>query len=732
MRLIPSLVLLIFAVVAPALAQQPQLPPSRVGAVSYVSGTLAFHMAGETQWSAAGVNYPVATGGSFWTDPQSRAELQIGPSTLDMAPGTEIDVTNLDQQVAQIGIPQGRLYLHLRQLSAGQSFEIDLPQGAVWLLQPGAYDIDAGTADQPARVAVYQGTARFVGGGVDIGVKAGDAALLSGSNPVATEFERAVPDAFVAWCRARDYHQPQLAADYYVSPQMTGYADLDHYGGWQNNPQYGQVWYPSQVPADWAPYRDGRWIWVEPWGWTWVDQQPWGFAPFHYGRWAYVGDRWGWVPGQYAAEPVYAPALVAFIGGAAAGLAVAGESGPAVGWFPLAPDEPYWPSYSRNETYIRNVNAGDVRNIDTIVRQSNGAPPARAASANFANRRFATVVPQRVFANAAPVAPAAIHVAPAALAKAPVVLHPPAVRPPPRAAAVAVKGPQNLRPVPKGPGTPPAGHPAAPIANAPGAPPHPPGTPPGHAVGPGRPGTPPRAAAVPPHPGAVPAAGPHAPVASAAARPPERGRAPGPPAPGQAPHPAAGGLAPPRPGPLPPAREAHPGMAAPARPPAPAVAGHQEPPHPAAALQHPAAAGNQARPAAPHAEPARPPAPAPAPPIVRAAPIVHPPPPAAPHPQPPRPQPPRPAPPIVRAPPPAAPHPQPPRPQPPRPAPPIVRAPPPAAPHPQPPRPQPPHPQPPRPAPAVAHAPPPHPPGPPARAGKPAANAKGKPEGNHP
>ncbi len=608
-RLIPSFVVLILAAIAPALAQQ-QEPPTRVGTVSYVSGTIAFHMAGETQWSAAGVNYPVATGGSFWTDPQSRAELQIGPSTIDMAPGTEIDVTNLDQQVAQIGIPQGRLYLHLRQLNAGQSFEIDLPQGAVWLLQPGAYDIDAGIAGQPARVAAYQGTARFVGGGADSGVNAGAVALLSGSNPVATQFERATPDAFVAWCRARDYHQPQLAADYYVSPQMTGYADLDHYGGWQSNSQYGEVWYPSQMPADWAPYRDGRWVWVEPWGWTWVDQQPWGFAPFHYGRWAQVGDRWGWVPGQYAAQPVYAPALVAFIG-AAAGLAIAGESGPAVGWFPLAPDEPYWPSYTRNENYIRNLNAGNVRNFNAVVRQSNGAPPPQAANANFANRRFATVVPQRVFANAGPVARSAIHVAPAALAKAPVALHPPSVRPPTRAAAAAVNGPQNLRPVPRGPGRPPAGHPAAPVANAPGAPPHPPGTPGARAAGPGRPGAPPNAAAVPPHPGAGAAPGPHAPAAIGAAKAPEPGRAPGSPAPGGPPHPAARGLPPPHPGALPPAREARPGVAAPGRPPAPATADRQAPRRPAAPPARAPAAVNQTRPAPPpRPQPARPPAPA--------------------------------------------------------------------------------------------------------------------------
>ena len=61
---------------------------------------------------------------------------------------------------------------------------------------------------------------------------------------------------------------------------------------------------PDSRQRDLGPYRDGRWIWQEPWGWTWVDNAPWGFAPFHYGRWAYVGSRWGWVPGPSRVRPV--------------------------------------------------------------------------------------------------------------------------------------------------------------------------------------------------------------------------------------------------------------------------------------------------------------------------------------------------------------------------------------------------------------------------------------------
>jgi hypothetical protein len=661
----------------PAAAQQPpaapQEPPARVGTVSIASGNLAFHAAGDTQWSAAGVNYPVATGGSFWTEPQARAQIQIGPTTIGMDGGTELDITNLDEQTAQLGVPQGRIHLHLRQLDTGQSFEIDLPQGAVRLLQPGSYDIAAGSPDQGARVAVFAGSARFVGGGADLGIRSGEAAVLSHTNPITVSTERAGSDAFVEWCSTHDYHEDHLAAASYVSPHMTGYSDLDRYGNWQSNPQYGEVWYPSQTPADWAPYRDGRWVSVPPWGWTWVDQQPWGFAPFHYGRWAYVGDRWGWVPGSYVARPVYAPALVAFVGlGAGIGAAIGG-GGPAVGWFPLAPGEPYWPSYTRNTAYIRNVNISNVRNINTVIGQSRGAP-SQQANANFANRRFATVVPQRVFANADPVAPAVVHVPPAALQKAPVAVHPPQITPvvahapaagPPRAPPnAAALGPTRGQPgQPPRPGQPaPPGtaqeRPAAPgarPANTAALPPPRPGevrpaeparpgqmpppagagrdhgaapaeARPEHPASPGGPAAaarPANTAALPPHPGASPAARPErAATPSTAALPPHPGPA-APPhegRPERAATPSTAAL-PPHPGPAAPPHEAHPERAP------PPAAGPERRPPPAAAT-HPAPPPRPATPPA-QAQIARPPAPQPHP----AAP-VHPAA-AAPHPAPP-------------------------------------------------------------------------------------------------
>ena len=116
---------------------------------------------------------------------------------------------------------------------------------------------------------------------------------------------------------------------------------------WETAPEYGAVWYPASVASDWAPYRNGYWTDVGAWGPTWVDYAPWGYAPFHYGRWVWRGSYWGWVPGPVAVRPVYAPALVVFVGGPRFSISVSvGNRGPGyVGWFPLGPREVYVPTY---------------------------------------------------------------------------------------------------------------------------------------------------------------------------------------------------------------------------------------------------------------------------------------------------------------------------------------------------------------------------------------------------
>ena len=157
----------------------------------------------------------------------------------------------------------------------------------------------------------------------------------------------------------------------------------------------------------WAPYRAGRWAWVEPWGWTWIDEAPWGFAPFHYGRWALIGGVWAWVPGAFVARPVYAPALVGWIGRPGWSVSVTIGSVPAVGWFPLAPREVFVPAYRASTVYVRNVNVAHVTNVTNIVNVTN------VTQTHYAYRqvdRAVTVVPAAAVSGGQPAGRSALHV----------------------------------------------------------------------------------------------------------------------------------------------------------------------------------------------------------------------------------------------------------------------------------------------------------------------------------
>src|SRR5207245_2208176 len=162
------------------------------------------------------------------------------------------------------------------------------------------------------------------GGGYAYTIHAREEGFFNGIDQLDADIQRVRDegDDFDYWCAERDRRIDHSASARYVSDDVIGYEDLDEYGGWRPVPEYGTVWFPHTTVVGWAPYRYGHWVWISPWGWTWVDDEPWGFAPFHYGRWVVVGGVWGWVPcaprtvvGVAYVRPVYAPALVAWVGG---------------------------------------------------------------------------------------------------------------------------------------------------------------------------------------------------------------------------------------------------------------------------------------------------------------------------------------------------------------------------------------------------------------------------------
>jgi hypothetical protein len=418
-------------------------PPGRVGRVSIIEGPVSFLAAGADSWAEAEPNRPVTTGDGLWADAAARAEIDIGSTALRLSGQTEVDLLRLNDNWLQVRIPQGTLSQRVRVLGRDQDDEIDTPNAAVTLTQAGEYRVSVSPDGATTTVTVWSGQADVTAAGSTFPVDAGQYATIRGAGQLTYDLtDVGAPDDFDRWARERDARADQAtAARRYVSEDTPGVADLDPYGRWDTDVDYGPIWYPSTVDAGWAPYRQGHWVWVGRWGWTWVDDAPWGFAPYHYGRWANVRGRWGWSPGRVIAEPIYAPALVVFVGGQGWSADAASGSRAGVAWFPLAPGEVYYPAYTTGADYRQRINVTNVTNVTVINNVTN------VTNVTYRNRGVAgavTAVPTQVFVSAQPVRRAVVEVpskdlasahvvvaAPVSPTKASLVAGVPARRPPP-------------------------------------------------------------------------------------------------------------------------------------------------------------------------------------------------------------------------------------------------------------------------------------------------------------
>ena len=400
-------ILLLFSTLPSAFAQDDdQDPPGRAGRVSYTSGTVSFQPGGEGDWLDAIPNRPLASGDNLWADRNSRAEVQVGSTSIRLGSETSVTLSEIDSNVTQIRLSMGTLFFRVRRADSDDAFEVDTPNLAFNVTEPGEYRIDVNENGDQTTAIVWHGSAEVTGGGSSYRLVEGQQGMFNGVDQLRYDVgEIGREDDFTRWCLDRDRRYDRVRSAQYVSPEVTGYEDLDEYGRWRYEPTYGYVWTPVGVPSGWAPYRYGHWVYISPWGWTWVEDEPWGFAPFHYGRWAYLGGGWCWVPGPVAVRPVYSPALVAFVGGR--GFHIGVGVGGGVGWFPLAPGEVYVPWYRTSPRYVQNVNVTNTRvtNIQ-VTNVYNNVTVNKVTNVTYMNQRQGrgiTVVNQQTFVNAQPV-----------------------------------------------------------------------------------------------------------------------------------------------------------------------------------------------------------------------------------------------------------------------------------------------------------------------------------------
>lgn len=399
-------------------------PPDRAARLQYLAGSVSIQPQGTGDWVTGSQNSTLTNSDNIWTDKESKAELNVGGGLLRMGDESSLTLTNISSQNVQVELHQGTLNLHVRQLFGGEIYEVDTPNMAFTVQKSGDYRFDVDPNGDSTVVTVRKGEGDATGSGPAIRVKSNEQArFTNGTSLEHTVAEAPAFDGFDSWCGTRNDREDHSLSAQYVAPGVIGAEDLDDYGVWSEVPTYGHIWVPRHVAAGWTPYSTGHWAYVEPWGWTWVDDAPWGYAPFHYGRWVYTGGYWGWAPGPVYVRPVYAPALVAWFGGP--GFGVGFGFGGGFGWCPLGFGEPFYPWYHHGYGYFRNVNISNtyIHNVNNFY----GHPPNRGS--NFANYNHGfTAAPSRTLQNGLSVARTGMHLSGNQVANAPFA-HGPGVEP---------------------------------------------------------------------------------------------------------------------------------------------------------------------------------------------------------------------------------------------------------------------------------------------------------------
>jgi hypothetical protein len=329
-------------------------PPPPPGAdvmpprLSFVDGKVSFWRPGAEDWAPARVNTPLAEDDALYAGERANLEVQVGQRAfVRAAEKTQLGIVAIEPDFLQVKVTSGQASLDLRSVPAGHTVELDTPNAVFTIEHAGYY-----------RVAVTDAATHFItrrGGratvtlaeGAPQSIAASEEIVVRAMAPVVETYAAPELDAWDRWNYARTDYEIEALSARYVSPGVYGVGVLDQWGAWRVVPAYGAVWFPQRLPAGWAPYTAGSWVWDPRFGWTWVDEAPWGWAPFHHGRWVVVDGFWAWAPGPVMLRPVYAPALVAFFNLAPDVSVRVGIGGPALGWVALGWGEPLRPWWGR-------------------------------------------------------------------------------------------------------------------------------------------------------------------------------------------------------------------------------------------------------------------------------------------------------------------------------------------------------------------------------------------------
>ncbi len=303
--------------------------PVRMARISYIQGSVTWRPNDSVDWSEASSNLPLRQGAQIWVSNGSKAEVQFDDgSRLRLGTGSVAVLQTLYSddkgEFSEIKLNSGLASLSMT--NKDSQYQVDTPLASVKASGPSRIRVGAGS---DVEVAVRRGQADVEGNQGHTTLYANEYLDIPDDN---SQFDvRRLPNAD-SWDQFSDSRDNMLDHPSQYVPNNIGIVsgDLEDNGYWRPNPHYGHVWYPRVRYAGWRPYHDGHWVWMDPFGWTWVADESWGWAPYHYGTWIHDDYGWGWCPGPR--RQYWSPAVVSF-----------STYNGAVAWCPLAPREVCYP-----------------------------------------------------------------------------------------------------------------------------------------------------------------------------------------------------------------------------------------------------------------------------------------------------------------------------------------------------------------------------------------------------
>jgi len=314
------------------------------------------------------VNSPVFEGDNIWVVDGSIGILFGDGSIAWLSSDSHIEVSKFPDPVPdppagmRIHLWRGTMLLEIPStLPYESSHFVMTPAASVKAFRKGLSLIEVETVDR-TRLSVLEGSALIGSSGQYVTVNQREMSYAEyGYEPMASAAMGSYSLPELVAFRDRSIAKPVRngRSREYVDPELYPYADdLDYYGGWQEVPSYGRVWFPSPayLTPGWSPYFNGYWHYT-PWGATWVSYEPWGWVPFHYGRWTFViGLGWGWIPDSF-----FSPAWVSWYWGDGW-----------IGWCPLGYWGPLWEPCGWYSVQITNIY---VTNVTKVVSVHKKDPP---------------------------------------------------------------------------------------------------------------------------------------------------------------------------------------------------------------------------------------------------------------------------------------------------------------------------------------------------------------------